>query len=106
MDQQQPRAGAAPFVIRADPIVKPLLPGYLANRRKDLERIRDHLAQGDFNALRIIGHDLKGSGGAYGIPPLSELGGRLEQAALANDAEAASRLRAELEAFLDGVTIA
>lgn len=104
--QQKPNAGAAPFVIRADPIVKPLIPGYLANRRKDLDRIRDSLAKGDFGTLRVIGHDLKGSGGAYGIPPLSELGGRLETAALANDAAAIAQLRGELEAFLDGVTVA
>jgi len=102
---ESPKAGGTPFVIKADEIVKPLIPGYLANRQKDLGRIRDALAAGDFQTLRIIGHDLKGSGGAYGIPPLSELGGRLEKAALAADAAQVTQLRAELEAFLAAVTL-
>lgn len=83
-----------------DPIVRGLLPGYVARRREEIDKLDGALADGDFETLRTIGHNLHGSGGAYGLPPISAMGKRLEQAARAADAAAAATILAELRAFL------
>jgi len=55
----------------------------------------------DHNSLRSYGHRLKGSGGAYGIPRLTEIGSVMEEAAKRNDtAELQSQL-ATLEIYLN-----
>ena len=42
---------------------------------------RAALAGSDHDALRVLGHRLKGSGGGYGISQLTEIGTRIEEAA-------------------------
>lgn len=101
-----PRESRARYVVAADEIVRPLLPGYLARRREDVQRIRACVTAGDFATLRVIGHDLKGSGLAYGIAPVSEIGARLEEAAAAGDGARSLQWSSELEAVLDSITIA
>ena len=80
-----------------DPTIKTLLPGYLENRKAELPKIKQFIADGDFENLRIIAHNLKGSGSSYCLTNISDIGGKLEQAALDKDAELAARLNAELE---------
>lgn len=72
-------------VISIDAEIRALIPGYLSNRQTDLTGIRAALAVADHEAIRIIGHSIKGSGGAYGFEALSAIGARLEDAATARD---------------------
>jgi HPt (histidine-containing phosphotransfer) domain-containing protein len=92
-----------PFVVKCDPLLLPLIPDYLQNRRRDVDRLTEALARKDFAALRKIGHDMAGSGGAYGLPPLSELGKLIEDAALAGDPMRIEMATADLQVFLDMV---
>lgn len=94
-----------PFVVKADPLLQPLIPDYLKNRRLDLQRLVDGLARKDFAALRKTGHDMAGSGGAYGLPPVSDIGRRIEAGALAGDVAAIDDARADLQVFLDTVKL-
>lgn len=91
------------YVVQADPLVLPLVPGYLKNRANDVQRLRAALTAGDFPLLRKIGHNMRGSAGAYGVAPLSEIGGRIEDAALGQDAAAIVPAVDELERFLQVV---
>ena len=68
-----------------DPFVKELLPGYLARRREELSSLARAVDAGDYETLRVIGHNLHGSGAAYGLPRISELGRDLEKAAHVRD---------------------
>lgn len=95
----------APYVPDADPVILSLLPGYLENRRQDPGKIRAALAAQDFTQLRQLGHNLKGSGGAYGLPPISEFGAEIEQAALAKEAGRIQAAVDALEAFLTRVRL-
>lgn len=95
----------APFVIKADPLLQPLIPDYLHHRRQDLQRIAAALERGDFAMLRKVGHDMRGSGGAYGLPPISDAGGRIEDAALVQDAGRVLAAAEELRVFLENVIL-
>jgi len=95
-----------PFVVNVDPIIAPLLPDYLANRRKDVQRLGELLAAKDFGGLRKLGHNLRGSAGAYGLPPLSDLGARIEDAAQVQDVATISAALEDLALFLQTVKLA
>jgi HPt (histidine-containing phosphotransfer) domain-containing protein len=71
--------------------VETLIEGYLTRRKGDVTAARQALEAGDFDSLALLGHNLHGSGGAYGIPQLSRIGRDLERAAqvaVAADVEA------------------
>jgi HPt (histidine-containing phosphotransfer) domain-containing protein len=78
-----------------------LLPQYFALCRDDLESLRACLEAGQFDKIRVLGHNLKGSGGAYGFPELSQLGGHLESAGKTHDGPAARESIEQLSEFLN-----
>ena len=88
-----------------DPILKALLPGYLARRREELATLNVALERGDFATLRTIGHNLLGSGGAYGLAKVSEFGRAIETAAIADDADAIRATIQQMQAFLEELSI-
>ncbi len=71
--------------VNIDPDIEDLIPGFLDNRRNDVERIRAALVSGDFANIRLLGHSMKGAGGGYGFDPITDYGAELEQAALRQD---------------------
>ena len=96
----------ADYVVRVDPLVLPLVPGYLSNRAGDLEKLRAALAAKDFAVLRKLGHNMRGSAGAYGLPPLSEIGARIEDAALKQDTGPVGAAIDDMQRFLKTVKVA
>jgi HPt (histidine-containing phosphotransfer) domain-containing protein len=89
----------------ADPFARRLLAKYLERRREDLVRLRNALSQNDFASIERTGHNLFGSGGAYGLEPISDLGADLEQAAQSKDSKRISYIVDALEAFVEQVTV-
>ena len=63
------------------------------------------LDRSDHAYLRIFGHRLKGTGGAYGIPALTEIGSAIEAAAGRDDATELRRQVASLEECLNRIEI-
>ena len=78
---------------------------YLDNRREDVDSLRVALARRDFDRIRDKGHNLYGSGSAYGLDRISELGAALEKSAGKHDAEELDRLIQSLEAFIRNVRV-
>ena len=96
---------ASPIEV-ADPFARRLLAQYLKRRKSDLTRLRAALNRQDFASIQLTGHNLFGSGAAYGLEDISTLGARLELVAKAQQAELISALIDELERFVTTVTIA
>ncbi|MFH0350550.1 MAG: Hpt domain-containing protein [Chromatiales bacterium] len=92
-------------IVRVDPELKDLIPGFLNNRRQDALTIRAALAQEDMETVRILGHNMKGCAGGYGFNALSELGGILERGAQIRDSEAITNAVDELQAYLEQAEI-
>lgn len=67
--------------------VRSLLPSFFSARQADYSRMVSALANQEFDEIDQLGHRLKGSGGSFGFPELSTIGGLLEDAARAGDAE-------------------
>jgi HPt (histidine-containing phosphotransfer) domain-containing protein len=90
--------------VRVSSELRELIPGFLANRRLDVAQMRDALARGDFDAVRRIGHALRGAGGGYGFPEITRLGAEIESRAKARDPGLAEPVTALAE-YLDGVDV-
>jgi signal transduction histidine kinase/CheY-like chemotaxis protein/CHASE3 domain sensor protein/HPt (histidine-containing phosphotransfer) domain-containing protein len=65
--------------------VAALVPKYLASKPKQIEEARASLAVKDFDPIWRFGHNLKGTGRAYGFPPIEEMGKEIEKAAADHD---------------------
>lgn len=92
-------------IIRVDAELAEILPAYLQHRREELARLPALLQAGSFGEVQAIGHKLRGSGGGYGLDLLTEIGGRMENAAKAKDGAALAAQVAELKEFLESVEI-
>jgi len=69
------------IIVHVDPDIEDLIPGYLANREKDVTAIHAALEKKDLDKIRILGHSMKGSGGGYGFDAITEIGMMIEKAA-------------------------
>jgi HPt (histidine-containing phosphotransfer) domain-containing protein len=93
------------ITVIVDRDLEDLIPGFISNRRRDTERIEAALEQGDFDAIRIVGHSMKGSGGGYGFDAITDLGARIEKAALDLDSGAIAAVNRELRDYLQLVNV-
>jgi HPt (histidine-containing phosphotransfer) domain-containing protein len=82
-----------------------VVPVYLNKRRAEIAIYRKALAANNFEAIRNLGHKLKGTGAGYGFPTLTDLGDALESAAKREDAEAIRLGIDELNRYLENVQL-
>lgn len=80
-----------------------LVPAYLEKRCEELIVLEKALAAAEYDTLYRLGHNLRGSGGSYGFPMMTEIGERLEKAAKTQDGQAAAREIAQLREHLGDV---
>jgi HPt (histidine-containing phosphotransfer) domain-containing protein len=82
-----------------------IVPKFLNNIRRNSPVITAALARADFDSIRSLGHNMKGTGTSFGFPRISEIGDQLEQAAKQKDADSVRNVAANLVHFLDSVDI-
>ena len=82
-----------------------IIPGFLENRRRDVQTLETALQESNLSQIQIIGHRMRGDGGGYGFDAISIIGAALEQAAAREDRSAIRRHVAELIDFLARVTV-
>ncbi len=93
------------IIVEVDQDIEELIPLFMSTREKDITGLAAGLAAGDFTALRMIGHSMKGAGGAFGFAPVSTIGDSIETAALASDAATIHTQLAALRDYLARVEI-
>ena len=72
---------SAPIRLTVEPALRELVPGFLANRRKDLEVIGRALHSGNLDAIRVVGHNIRCFSRVYGFEELTDLGEQIRAAA-------------------------
>ena len=93
------------IVVNVDEDLEELIPGFLENRNKDIQLLRDAISGNDIARVQSIGHSLKGVGGGYGFDGLSEIGASLEIAAKENNTSVIEEKIAALVDYLERVEI-
>jgi hypothetical protein len=67
--------------LKVEPALRELIPGFLENRRRDLERMRQALYAGDLAAIRDVGQNIRCFSRVYGVEQLTALGEEIRCAA-------------------------
>jgi signal transduction histidine kinase/DNA-binding NarL/FixJ family response regulator len=96
-------AGSPRIHVAVAASLEDLVPNYLDKRRKDLPKFTEALAAGDFESLRRLGHNLKGSGGSYGFQALTEIGAAIEASARDHNGPGIQAKVEELARYLEEV---
>ena len=78
-------------------------PAYLRHCRQNAIDIGEALDRSDFDAVAIVGHNLRGSGGGFGFQAITDIGAGIEAAAGDADLAASRRWVGLLASYVDGV---
>ncbi|MFI5108296.1 MAG: ATP-binding protein [Terriglobales bacterium] len=98
-------APAGEHEVVVDEELAAIVPRFLSNVRKNPAAIAAALARGDYDTVRSLGHNMKGTGASFGLPQISALGDRLERAAKEQNADSVLAANSELAQFLDRVEV-
>jgi HPt (histidine-containing phosphotransfer) domain-containing protein len=93
------------IVVPVDVDLEDLIPGYLQNRRQDVDSILQAVDKQDFETIIVLGHTMKGTGGGYGFDAITEMGRDLETAAQEVNVPAIRQKAAALLAYLQAVEV-
>ena len=93
------------IVVKIDPDLEELIPGYLQNRMNDVHDGQVLLNNADFESIQRMGHTMKGSGGGYGFDFISAIGFALEDGAKEKDANKIQNSLKDLCDFLERVEV-
>ena len=93
------------LVVHVEAWLEDLIPEFLEDRKDDVETMIAACAQGDYETIRTLGHDMKGSGSGYGFDAISDLGRDLEQSASAQNPEKVNLLLGALSTYLGRVEV-
>lgn len=100
-----PQNYPGPLRISIDPDLRDLIPGFLQNRRQDIQTLQEALTIGNFDTIRTLGHRMRGDGGGYGFHMISEIGHALEKAALEKNSDEITARVQELGTYLDRIEV-
>jgi PAS domain S-box-containing protein len=78
---------------------------YLARHKEAMSSWHDLLDRGDYDRVRRMAHDVKGTGASYGFAPLTNVARSLEQAAAAHDLARMQSALSSMEAYLESVEL-
>lgn len=93
------------IIVHVDAEIQDLVPGFLENRRKDVETLGKALDGGDVETVRILGHTMKGAGGGYGFDAITEIGAHLERAGKGKNVEEVRIWIGKLRDYIDRVEV-
>ena len=96
-------AGPKPTISRASQTIIDRTPAYLNNCRQNVMAMHAALDRADFQAIAILGHNMRGSGGGFGFQAITDFGAALEDAANHADIVASRKCIVDLSSYLDGV---
>jgi CheY-like chemotaxis protein len=91
--------------IQIDKSILPLIPEYLENRKKDIQRISHALEKQNFCIIEDLGHKMKGTGKCYGFEKISMLGHRIEAFAKQKNASEIQESIGQMQDYLSNLQI-
>jgi CheY-like chemotaxis protein/HPt (histidine-containing phosphotransfer) domain-containing protein len=95
--------GLDPILLRVNARLAARIPEFLQNCRQNVVTMRDALDRVDFETVTSLGHQMRGSGGAYGFQAITDIGAALEKAAGSADNDVSRKWVNELSLYLDGI---
>ena len=82
-----------------------LIPEYLANCTRSIVDLADAVARKDLDAVRGIGHGMKGCGAGYGFAAITDFGRNIEHAAAGSDEATVAEQISKLGTYLANLEV-
>jgi len=101
----KPGSASQDILVHVDPSIADIVPIFLNNIRNHPREILDAVANGNFAVPRTLGHNMKGTGSAYGFPEITNFGAQIEQAAKDEDPDAIRTTARELALYLEHLKV-
>jgi len=95
----------AEIVIKGDIELKEIIPGFIVHVKEDVETLRKLANDLNYENIRTIGHQLKGSGGGYGFDKVTDIGQAMQAAAESKDLVKIKKLIDDLESYMSCVRV-
>jgi hypothetical protein len=99
-------SGKDPIFLHANPRVSLRIPAYLKSCRQNGIAMLNAVDQEDFETVRALGHQMRGSGGMFGFLAITDIGIALENAGKSADGVASRKWLIRLTSYLDDAGIA
>lgn len=100
-----PQSTGQSEIVHIDSSFEPLMPRFMANRKKEIVTMRQALTGQDFETVRSVAHGMKGVGGSYGFDRVTAFAATIEQAAQSGDATLITQELRTLEQYVNDVHI-
>ena len=104
-EQQLPEEPIGSELLRDDPSFADIVLQFVDGLGDRLAKMEEAIAAADFEALRRVAHQLKGSGGGYGYPALSEQAADLEKRARARVLDECAEALDDLRKLCDRLVV-
>jgi HPt (histidine-containing phosphotransfer) domain-containing protein len=88
-----------------DEIERKLLERYLRRKQQDLLKLERAIEERNFTTVRRIGHNLAGSGAAYGLMRVSTIGREIEAASDTHSAADIKAVVAKLRDYISRISL-
>ena len=82
-----------------------IVPNYISEKLNDAYKMENALKMGDFDTIKTLAHNLRGTGSSYGFPVLSDLGKVIENAAKMKDSKTIQVTLQETFAYINSLEI-
>ena len=76
-------------------------PVFLENCRQNVLVMQHALDEADFQTVAVLAHGMRGAGGMFGFPAITEIGAALQETAEGSDAPGSRKWVGELSSYLD-----
>ena len=93
------------IIVEIDKDIEEIVPGFLENRTKELDILKEAIKTNNFEELKSIGHKISGNAGSYGFDELGEIGAKLEENASNGKMEAIKQNVADIELYLTDIEV-
>lgn len=84
-ERPQTAGARSKHIVRLDKDLELIVMRFLGRKRGEVPQLRASVQARDFEAIRRLGHDLKGAGEGFGFSYLSAVGAKLERSATERD---------------------
>jgi len=92
-------------IVFIDSDLKEIIPGFLENRKKDINQLDDLIQNEQWKQIESIAHKLAGNAGSYGFDELGEIGSQLESACQNRDVELIKQYCGAYNEFMNNLKV-
>lgn len=87
-------------LVQSDPSYAELVEDFIAGLDGRIQELNKALIAGQFDTIKTLAHQLKGSGGGHGYPALTQVAAGLEQQAVAQQIESCKQSIGEITSLV------